>query len=88
MTCHILVASSIVNLWAWDYVDSTSTFTPMSIQDYTKMVVRETQNRDMWLVSSNTEEYFIWPDTMTVPSDWGGWCLEIINNRNVPVACP
>jgi hypothetical protein len=33
------------------------------------------------------EQYLVFPSTFA-PSGWKGWCLQVINGRNVPAACP
>lgn len=61
----------------------------LNLDVFINKVIVQTRIHDIFdIADDDMEEYMVWPDTTTVPQNWDGWCLEIINNNNVPVACP
>lgn len=77
-----------IKIWRYDWKAKTSASIDMSIDAYTSLIIKDAQDRDTFTVADLEEQYSVWPDTYTAPSDWKGWCLQIINGREVPVACP
>lgn len=82
-------STSVVNFYKWDYTNKIASSVVMGIDEYSNLLINETRNMTiMEIANLNMEIYMVWPDTYTVPSTWKGWCLQKINGKDVPVACP
>jgi hypothetical protein len=82
-----------VQIWS-PIFDSSNTYVGASsstidLDSFMNQIVKRTRIHEIFhIANDDMQEYMVWPDTITFPSNWDGWCNEIINNRSVAVACP